>query len=95
MAFAPRSAYDCRMDKIIEQLRAEAAKIAAEWYAAGLAGGTIYEDFAVELAKRAVAAERERCARLCDEAALYYANVVIDEQGRRAAQDCADEIRGS
>lgn len=44
------------------QLRAEAAKIAAEWHAGGMSGGSIYEDFAVELAKRAVAAERERGA---------------------------------
>ena len=47
-----------------QQLRAEAAKIAAEWHEGGLAGGTIYEDFAVELAKRANAAERAESARL-------------------------------
>ena len=43
-----------------QQMRAECARIAAEWHAGGLAGGSIYEDFAVELAKVAQAAERER-----------------------------------
>ena len=45
-----------------QQMRDECAKIADKWRAGGLAGGSIYEDFAVELAKRVQAAERERCA---------------------------------
>ena len=46
-----------------QQLRDECAKLAAEWNLAGFANGAIYEDFAVELAKRAVMAERNRCVR--------------------------------
>lgn len=42
-----------------EQMRAECSAIQAEWQMGGLAGG-LYEDFAVELAKRVQAAERER-----------------------------------
>ena len=44
-----------------KQMREAAARIEAEWHMGGLTGGTIYEDFAVELAKRAIATERERC----------------------------------
>ncbi len=39
------------------KLRAAAAQVAQEWKMGGLTGG-IYEDFAVEVAKRAVADER-------------------------------------
>lgn len=48
-----------------EQMRAECAAIQAEWQMGGLTGG-LYEDFAVELAKRVQAAERERCAKICE-----------------------------
>ena len=41
-----------------QQLRHECAKLAAEWNIAGFVNGAIYEDFAVELAKRAAAIER-------------------------------------
>ena len=41
-----------------QQRRDECAKLAAEWNLAGFANGAIYEDFAVELAKRAAAIER-------------------------------------
>lgn len=49
-----------------QQMRAACARIAAEWHAGGLAGGSIYEDFAVELAKVVQAAERERIAQHFD-----------------------------
>jgi hypothetical protein len=48
-----------------EQMRAECYAIQTEWQMCGLTGG-LYEDFAVELAKRVQAAERERCAKLAD-----------------------------
>ena len=56
-----------------QQMRAECAKIADKWCAGGLAGGSIYEDFAVELAKRVQAAERERCAQYLRDAAARLA----------------------
>lgn len=51
-----------------QQMRDECAKIADKWRAGGLAGGSIYEDFAVELAKRVQAAERERWQRIATNA---------------------------
>ena len=51
-----------------QQMRDECAKIADKWCAGGLAGGSIYEDFAVELAKRVQAAERERWQRIATNA---------------------------
>ena len=44
-------------------------------------------------AERLLAAERERCAKLCEERADYAADVICDEAERRSAQDCADAIR--
>ena len=45
-----------------QQMRDECSKIQAEWQMGGLTGG-IYEDFAVELSRRAVMAEREKAAQ--------------------------------
>ena len=53
-----------------------------------------YTEGAVRYAvESSVAAERERCAKICDDRAKYAAEIVIDEAERRAAQDCADLIR--
>ena len=38
-----------------------------EWIVCGLGIGTLYGDFALEVAKRAVAVEREACARLASD----------------------------
>ena len=53
-----------------EQMREECAKIQAEWQMVGLVG-TMYEDFAVELAKRVQAEERKRCDVLTDDMLRY------------------------
>ena len=44
-----------------EDLRKIAAEVEREYGTGGLSGGTLYEDFAVDVAKRAIAMERERC----------------------------------
>lgn len=49
-----------------EELRKIASEVESEYGTGGLSGGTLYEDFAVDIAKRAIAAERERCATLCE-----------------------------
>lgn len=74
-----------------KQMRAECAKIEAEWKMGGLSGG-VYEDFAVELAKRAVAAERERCAKLCRQVAEENANQ--DSYHWYGCMDCKAAIEG-
>lgn len=54
-----------------------------EWIVCGLGIGTLYGDFALEVAKRAVAAENKECAELCDEEASC----------EGIAQRCAEKIR--
>ena len=52
-----------------QQLRHECAKLAAEWNIAGFVNGAIYEDFAIELAMRAVTVECNRCTQKLRDAA--------------------------
>ena len=47
-----------------EQLAPIVKAVAAEWQAGGLGLDTMYGEFAMEVARRAVAAERERCKRI-------------------------------
>ena len=74
-----------------KQMRDECAKIQTEWQIGGLTGG-LYEDFAVTLAKRAVAAERERCARLCQQVANDNENQ--DSYHWYGCMDCKAAIEG-
>ncbi len=69
-----------------QQMRDECSKIQSEWQMGGLTGG-IYEDFAVELSRRAVMAERERAARVCDDEAR-----IRSEAGAKHPED--SESRG-
>ena len=56
--------------------------------------GTTGMEFALACWQTAVAAERERCARLCDEMAKIAANWEHSPQdGQFAAEDCARAIR--
>jgi hypothetical protein len=48
-----------------EQMRLELIKIEKEWDMCGLSDG-LYADYAVELAKRAVAVQRETDAVICE-----------------------------
>lgn len=48
-----------------EDLRKIAAEVEREYETGGLSGGTLYEDFAVDVAKRAISMERKRCAEMC------------------------------
>lgn len=73
-----------------QQMRAACARIAAEWHAGGLAGGSIYEDFAVELAKVVQAAEREKWALHLDAIA---ARRDADDPHARALRWIAAEMR--
>lgn len=75
-----------------QQMRDECAKIQSEWQIGGLAGG-MYEDFAVELAKRVQAAERERCAKLCDDIHARHIAEYGDYIGETYAAQCARAIR--
>ena len=56
-----------------------------EWIVCGLGIGTLYGDFALEVAKRAVAAENKECAELCEE--------LETDMGHGIAQRCAEKIR--
>jgi hypothetical protein len=48
-----------------EQMRLELIKIEKEWDMCGLSDG-LYADYAIELAKRAVAVQREVDAKICE-----------------------------
>lgn len=61
-----------------EQMRAICLEIQSEWQIGGLCG-SMYEDFAVELAKRVQAVEQERIA---------------DELESRGFSDAARSLRG-
>lgn len=50
--------------RLTDELERIADEIQDEWQMGGLGKGTMYCDFAVEVAKRAVAIEREACAIL-------------------------------
>jgi hypothetical protein len=75
------------MTKITDDdLRKIAAEVEREYGMGGLSGG-IYEDFALDVAKRAIAMERERCAAIarCEQADA-------NECGNRDAEDAARRI---
>lgn len=77
-----------------EQMRAECRAIQAEWQMSGLTGG-VYEDFAVELAGRVQAAERERCAAECRQLAAMWRSQDGSEKRAGVAEGCADTILGA
>ncbi len=63
-------------------------EVQREWGLGGLSGG-LYGDYAKEVARRAVAAEREACAQLCENNDMSWADDVWNE----AVRDCAAKIR--
>ena len=59
-----------------DQLEEFVDQVAEKWQMGGLDNSTMYGEFAVEVAKLAVAAEREACALACD--------------ARRIADECVE-----
>ena len=84
-----------------EDLRKIAAEVECEYGMGGLTGG-IYENFALDVARRAIAMERGVCARLCDQVADDLI-VAMRRHGETdddymkgvvaSARVCAEEIR--
>lgn len=72
-----------------KQLEALVQQVENEWQMGGLAG-TMYGEFAIEVAKLAVAAEREACAKACEEVDLHSGDHLKNSDPRVT---CAAAIR--
>ena len=73
-----QSASTAGLERIVED-------VLSEWQMCGMEPGTLYGDMAIEVAKRAVQAEREACADIAED--------FEDDMGHGKAQKIADAIR--
>lgn len=74
-----------------DELECIVNEVLAEWRLNGMELGTICGDLAVEVAKRAVLAEREACAQECEEMPTYIGRK--NDRIESSPTDCAAAIR--
>ena len=72
-----------------KQLEALVQQVGNEWQLGGLAG-TMYGEFAIEVAMLAVAAEREACAKACEDVDMHSGDHLKNSDPRVT---CAAAIR--